>query len=638
MSPQLPGLTGGYADTFNQMQGTQPQPMVQANAPMQTAQAAPVPAKGNFLTHLLPTAGGILGGLGGEAVDVFGGGVAGAAGGAALGKTLENKLEGNSLGSGVLSNAAEGGVGQGAGGLLGKLGGKIIGAAGGKATNVAGDLLQGQLAKGTLGGIDSKALTSLGLTDARQLEPAAATITGENGALNQGVIKSLIAGGSPVDVGGIVAPTGKLAGTAGLGGGLTNDLIDQESTIGDSAGKKILNTVNKSVQNMMGGSKGSIGSQAADPLDVLAESRTLRDLASNAQDVGTRTQNAEQLGVSKVYNTVGRELEDRLFNPGGNAVPLTDDVKSQIIDQLSPLKEISPKAYSNVVSQVTSARTAQELRPIQALWVRASQASSKSAAMADKGEGATAGGLTRGVAASGFHPVAGLLAAATASPTADRAGAGLLSQLGPAASSLGSSDIPKLAGGGLGVLGATSNNMIQPDNAGEPGMTPTANTTPAAQPAAGTSPASQDLMNYLALFQPSALSSLVSAEQPQQQAATQALAAEQSLNSLGSPPSAGLLSGIEGKLGIGGAGEYQRQAQSAAEQVAKALPGTDEDAIQKQLTDYLAGGGNIAGAIQSLLSRLGQVAEANQQTGIGGALGLNQSSAQQQPGMSLSSL
>lgn len=89
-----------------------PSAPVQIIAPQQGSQP-------NFLERMLPTAGGILGGIAGEGLDVFGGGIVGAAGGSALGKTLENRLTGQGLGTGVGTSAIEGGAGQAGGQLLG---------------------------------------------------------------------------------------------------------------------------------------------------------------------------------------------------------------------------------------------------------------------------------------------------------------------------------------------------------------------------------------------------------------------------------------------------------------------------------------------------------------------------------------
>jgi hypothetical protein len=98
----------------------------QPQAPMQ--QPAQQPQQqgggGNWFTHLLPTAGGILGGIVGIPGDLISGGaasVAGAGAGSAIGKGIENAFEGkNPLSSSDLTAGAEGAIGQGVGGLIGK--------------------------------------------------------------------------------------------------------------------------------------------------------------------------------------------------------------------------------------------------------------------------------------------------------------------------------------------------------------------------------------------------------------------------------------------------------------------------------------------------------------------------------------
>lgn len=111
----------------------------------------------NTFERLLPTAGGILGGLislPAEALDLVSGGggtalnIAGAAGGAALGKSLENKLTGQAGGNGVLGAAIGGGVGQGlgsaGGAVLGKVGGKLVSAGAGRALSAADEAAASQ--------------------------------------------------------------------------------------------------------------------------------------------------------------------------------------------------------------------------------------------------------------------------------------------------------------------------------------------------------------------------------------------------------------------------------------------------------------------------------------------------------------
>ena len=113
----------------------------QINVGQQQPQQAQQPQE-SWWKKLLPTAGAIGGGILGEVLDPFGGGIAGAALGSSLlggagqaaGKIGENLSSGQSLGSGVLSNALQGaafgGVGKLAGMGLEGVGGALAGRGG----------------------------------------------------------------------------------------------------------------------------------------------------------------------------------------------------------------------------------------------------------------------------------------------------------------------------------------------------------------------------------------------------------------------------------------------------------------------------------------------------------------------------
>ncbi len=92
----------------------------------------PAPEQGNWMTGLLPTAGSILGGIGGALIPVLGqtgvGEVAGATAGSAAGKALEGMLTGKQANIGDLGGAAlEGGIGQLTGMGIGKVAGGVLG-------------------------------------------------------------------------------------------------------------------------------------------------------------------------------------------------------------------------------------------------------------------------------------------------------------------------------------------------------------------------------------------------------------------------------------------------------------------------------------------------------------------------------
>lgn len=617
-----------FQQTLNSYSPQQQTPSSIYSQPQQTPQAPQPAPSGNWFTHLLPTIGGVIGGLGGGLLTGGLGGVAGGAGGAGLGKALENDLEHKSLDSGVLGQAALGGVGEGVGGVLGKVGGRVLGAVGDKSGQLADNLVKGQFAKGTISGDSANALRTLGLTDARQIPQVSDLVTGTGGALNKGVEKTLMTAGSPVDVTGLIGS--KLSPN-----GMANDLIDSETALSPTAGTKILGTVNKSVQNMLGGPEGMIGNQVADPLDALKQSRVFSGLAGKAQDIATRMGNPEQQSVANVYHNLADELNNRIFTPGGQDVPLTDEVKSEVINNLAPLKDINPTVHTNLVNQVTNASTLQDLRGLQAPFVQGSKAVGATARAVDRGAGATASGTVSGLpiagaVAGGPHGMlAGLGAQMLRSPTADRAAIPLVQNGGALLSKVGGSEAPGILGGALGVTSATSNNLIQP-NSGTVGgnMQPGNSILPQLPQQSPTGGLSRDDLITLALYAPGALASLTPNAQ-QVQNSTNAQSAESALTGLGNAPQGGILSGLEGKLGLGATGEYQRKAASAAEQVANAIPGSDKGAIQKQLTDYAAGGGNIDDAIKSLLTRLQSVVQSNQNTGLSGILGVNAGAAPQ---------
>lgn len=153
----------------------------QALAPQTGIPSAAPADSGNFLTHLLPTAGGILGGLLGiplnalDAVSGVGGTALDAAlagGGSAAGKALENVLEGKDAGNDVLSSGLEGaagqGVGEGVGALLGA-GGKLLGGAADNLAANAADKAAGDVASKVYGAIPKGLRQAHDLTGSLQL-------------------------------------------------------------------------------------------------------------------------------------------------------------------------------------------------------------------------------------------------------------------------------------------------------------------------------------------------------------------------------------------------------------------------------------------------------------------------------------
>lgn len=632
------------------------QPQQQVAPPVQAA-PTPAPQKGNWFTHLLPTAGGIIGGIGGEIADVFGGGIVGAAGGSALGKTLENKLEGNSLGSGVVGQAIGGGIGQGVGGVLGKaagaIGGKILGTATKDATSadkpglfqsLSNKFFAGQFAPGT---IDKNLATDLtrkyGITDSNHIKQITPLLTGSSDAepgqalINKAVENGLVGNtGNPhldiSDITGNFTKSGTPIDPVNLS--FTQQILNKTHGLSANDEKTILNNVNTEVSKLNTSINGN-----TDNMSALALSRALANKADDLRIAASSAAGSSKTGLqssSSVYDEISKELNDRIFSPGGKDILLDSGAKQDLIQQVaSSVAPINKQAALQLQQDIEGANSLRDLRAIQSKWIVANKALQTTENIAGKNFGMNTGDLMRAglpiagaVAGGGKGLIAGAVGAATSSQGVDKALAKGFSTVADAGKGpLGTifrNPVTGITGGALGTATGTLNNAVQGNNnAGVGDMLPQDNSQiPQGLPTGGGDPQAMQRLLTLALYSPGALSSL--APSPlQQQNVSSALSAETALRGLPSPPTGGIMSNIAGHLGIGGTGEYQRQAASAAEQVANAIPGADKAAIQRQLTDYMAGGKNISSAITELLSRLQSVAQSNQQTGLQGILGFN---------------
>lgn len=625
------------ADILSQMRATSsPQPSQQPQH------------KGNFFTHALPTIGGILGGLVSLPFELAPGvgtaaNIAGAGGGSALGKFLENKLEGQAGGNDVLTSGAEGAIGQGVGGVLGKIGGAITGKAANLADTGATKMVQGQFAKGSLDQETAQTLRDMGITNANHVPQIANHVTGpaegSGAALNKGVEKALMIGGTPVDVGGLVTMPTKAGMGFGAPGGMANDLVANETSIGDTAGKKIMATVNRSVQNMLGGSSGKIGQQAADPLDVLKESRVFRKLGAQAGDKGYRgAGNAEQAGVAKVYNQLADELEQRAFTPGGQSVPITDELKSEIVKNLDPVKGINPTTHQALVDQVANAKTIDDLRAIQAPFVRANQAFNKTEKVANAKGGMSATDTLKLAAPvvgnSTFGPAGlagGLAMSALGTKAADRVGASTLGKISDVLTNPTMKKVIAGAGPVTGQVVAGSPNFAQQ---GQPvnnltqgaGMEQNPYATGGMQ-APGSSPQQQALeMAMIGLANPytaGQYTNLASALIPEVQKATTANAALQHLEQTygqaggGQGLLGGLLARLGGAITGGPASVYGGQ----QEQLNKQLQALGISTPLPQLTNNAEGAQAGFSTLQSIINSLGgggQMAGAPMLAGVPG--------------------
>ncbi len=145
-----PSAFGNFINTYNQ---TQQQSQNQGNP---------------FLDFVLPTAGGLLGGVAGGALMPFGGEIAGGAVGMAGGQYLADLLQGKKPGFDVATAGIGGLAGGALGGIGGKVLGKILGGVGDDLASGALNLTKTQLAKyaANFGETVPETLTKAGLAGA----------------------------------------------------------------------------------------------------------------------------------------------------------------------------------------------------------------------------------------------------------------------------------------------------------------------------------------------------------------------------------------------------------------------------------------------------------------------------------------
>lgn len=329
------------------------------------AQAATQPQSsgGNFFTHLLPTAGSILGGIGGALIPGLGetgvGEVGGASAGSAAGKALENLLEGHQSSLGDLAGAAtEGGVGQltgmGAGKLLGGVLGKLatVGDTGSAATAAAEKLSQ------DFGGVpkpirdrlnmnsNAQKFASYGLPyDTETINAVAPIVTGgvdsEPGLaiLHKGTVRAM-QGAGPVDVTGAQALAQQIAKSPDI------------AAAGPSVGKAFANDVSERLGQTMLPVDIHSGSV---PNLMNSHAPSVFEVQQALEEAGHSTKNP---ALSKAYLDVADSLDSALQRAGANDVVAKGLYSPAEIDQLA---KISPQlaAEAQTVQSVGQNRSLQ---------------------------------------------------------------------------------------------------------------------------------------------------------------------------------------------------------------------------------------------------------------------------------------
>lgn len=633
-------LAGNFTSSVNS--GATP---VNNNATYSNPSASSAPApKGNWLTHLFPTGGAMAGGAGGAAlgtmvlpgVGTVLGGILGAALGGGGAKVAENEAEGNAAGDGVASTALESGAGQAIGGVVGKglgMGAKYLAGRSGNIIKVAADAAEQKAAQNAevdtaktiynnFGGVkhdvqaandlegNQKLLQSWGVD---HTSPEAMSNASKGGLFIDDIDQAALKGGQPIK---------------------TTDLISS---------KDITAATPEEQQALLSPKVGIIGEDGTMPQTVTPQQAHAfaQDLNNQIRDLQGVAQNAKANGNYTEYNAAKQHLSDltskynNIQNLAGTpdvnasiaARTITPEEKSQLVEQFGQ------KQADHIETAVNEAQTHQDLvkakLPFAQMNNLSSQALNDAKASATTRAVARVKGDTNGdgmadapvpntpssadavhaTVSGGGNPIT-MLAKGIYHAKDNPAILDVLSRIG----GMGAKLAPT-TGGTIGASNAQIQNTNDTTGGGMPIQTDMSGQTgqpmPGGTPGSPTGGLSRDDLITLALYSPSAFQSIMTPSMGQQQNVSTANTAEQALSSLGQAPGGGIFSQLAGHLGIGATGEYQRKAANVAQQVAAALPGSDAGTVQRELTNYNGGSGNINEAVQQLLANLQAVKQNN---------------------------
>ena len=318
--------------------------------------------QGGGLTNLLP----MLGAIGGSFTPF--GPIAGGAGGAALGTLAKQLIQQKQPDVGEIGKeAALGGVGgvigKGIGSIAGKVFPRVAGAVG-KGTGQLGESLiasQYNVPRNVATRIgfpgSVRTLADYGITSIKKVPEVAEKVTGATGIISK-ITRSAVGKANPVELSAFADRPSVLEVASNLAG-------DPSLPIGQDS--KFVAYIQKGIQSVLGGSKGSITGQA-DPSDVFGFIQKLeRESASVGGGKARHLLSESEHALKKAYQGVADELRERLFTTSGADQQLISAMTPQ---QLQELATISPK----LAQDVASAKTVGELRHVAAPFVQANQA------------------------------------------------------------------------------------------------------------------------------------------------------------------------------------------------------------------------------------------------------------------------
>jgi len=345
-----------------------------------------------FLDRNAGTIGGISGAIGGELVDPFGGGIAGAALGEGLGQEAENKTTGsktNPFKEALIGGASQfvggklaEGVGKGAMALKGGLESSMAKSAESKATQAGYDafskvkpnILEGNDLNGTM-----DTLKDLGLPQNTQgMHTYHDTMTGPDGVAS-GTMRQILGGTPDVDVGNVI-----------------NDDVTkavQQHGIGDTGKRgtqanQLLGDIRQTVNDKLF-PKGTLDNKADanKVFDVIQYAGSQKAKFANA-DPGTFA-----AAQHDAWSTVKNGLEDKLYNNGGVNKAVSDyklapDDEAQIRKDVAK-KGGSTKLADHIINGVNNASKGKDMRALQFGAVKAGN-------LADAADTVAKGALPKG--------------------------------------------------------------------------------------------------------------------------------------------------------------------------------------------------------------------------------------------------
>ena len=401
---------------------------------------------------LLPTAGSIVGGIGGTligtaAAPFTGGlinpidaGIAGSSFGDVAGRAGENELTGQNVKNDLGSSAIMGAVGQAGGDVLAPVLSGIAGGVSAGAGNIADKFVQGQEAPGFLTKSLSKLLrTNYGITNvAKSVPKIADAVTGSadnaEGALaNKAVMDTLQSSPAPhLDVSDMFGNVDKKLQPIDLNQpSLTQQILNQTHGLNATDQKAIITNVETEFRKL----PTSMGGQT-DNVSAFNLSKALANKAGDIADQAVKASGSAKSSLqatSSVYDQLARELADRTLSPNGQDISLpaegTQALKDNIVKAIGKDEPQAATQLSKDIDDLSNpdgSISAKNLRGFQAKWVVANKGLDASQQLADRFGGMTTADLAKSglpiagaIAGGGKGLVAGAAGAMTKSPSLD---------------------------------------------------------------------------------------------------------------------------------------------------------------------------------------------------------------------------